>query len=151
MEEWNCPMTLTTPGPTVTFNAAAPTNTLWNDPESCGGLESPDLRVPTAPTPRGHGIVRFPTLEEAFHITLAGTFLIHNTGDIAARNAMVAALRGALRILALGQGTLSWTPTTTGAQSLNVTVDASGKLKVTSLSGTGGMVKRYEFGLLGWS
>lgn len=136
--EWNSPSTLAG----LTFNAASG-NTYWNDAEACSGIDMADIRLVTAPKPQAHGIVKFPTLREAFHITIAGTILIPD-GNLTSRNTLIASMKTALNALATGgPGTLTFAPQGVGAISLSV--DLERKLEI-----TGGLIKRYQFGLLGY-
>lgn len=136
--EWNSPSTLAG----LTFNAMSGT-TYWNDAEACSGIDMANLRVITAPRPRTHGIVKFPTLKEAFHIKLAGTILIPS-GNLAQRNTLIASMKSALDTLATGgPGTLTFAPQ--GVSALSFSVDLEVPLVI-----SGGLIKRYEFGLLGY-
>lgn len=99
---WSEAITLTTPGPDITFNSG--TDVYWLDPARCNWV--PDLRVTADPAPRAAGAIIFPILKGAGHVTLGG-ILAPGDATAATRDTMAANLRSACDSILSADGTLA--------------------------------------------
>jgi hypothetical protein len=99
---WSDAITLTTPGPDISFNTG--TDVYFLDPARCNW--APDLRVTSDPAPRTTGAIIFPILKGAGHITLGG-LLVPGDNLASTRDAMAASLRSACDAILAADGTIA--------------------------------------------
>lgn len=142
--EYGASATLTTPGGTLTFNAATG-DTLWLDPSQSSGLDQAPLRTPIDKKPGAPGGIVFPFLRDARHVTLGGELFIRSsgteTGYVTARNALEQTIRAALESIEDADGTFAITPTGLSTMSLTVRCDVP-------VTFAGLLVKTFLFGLV---
>lgn len=133
--EYGGSITLTTPGPDITFNAGD----YLLDPEVCSGLEQAPLRFVIDKRPQTKGGIVQASLRDARPVTLGGYFEFSTVSE---RNSLEQTLRQALEAIEWpASGTLTVTPTGGSAMSLTVHVQIP-------LSVAGGTFKRFQFGLI---
>lgn len=113
---WSNPGTLSTPGPSLSFNTGGIGDDNYLDPEQCDWTV--DVRLETQPAPRTAGVIAFPPLRGAGHLKLAGR-LKPATDTADARDAMQAVMEAAAVALETGPGTF----TLAGRGSLTVTLE----------------------------
>jgi hypothetical protein len=99
---WSDVISLTTPGPDITFNSGS--DVYWLDPTKCSW--SPDLRVTADPAPRSSGAIIFPILKGAGHLTLAGVLAPANNSPTT-RDTMADSLMGACDAILAADGTIA--------------------------------------------
>ncbi len=139
---WNdSTLTLTTPGGTITFNAASG-DAYYNDPTQCAGLGQAPLRVTIEDKPQTSGGILHPTFRAARHVTIGGIILIRSastdSGIVSARTTMIDNLIAALESIENADGTLSWD---SAGSSLTVRSEIP-------FDPSGSLVKAYVFGLV---
>ncbi len=138
--EWNAPMTLATPGGTLTFNQATG-DTYINDPGGCSGLDGVPLRVTLDDAPQTDGGLKHKTFRSARHILMTGTLLTGSgSSTFVARNTLEATMTVAIDSLLNADGTLAWTVQGGAPHSITVRTEMSAVY-------SGGLVKSYAFGL----
>lgn len=144
MAEWNAPATLTTPGGTVTFNAATG-DTYLHDPGSCQGLDMAEVRAPIDNAPQTDGGLVHNFFLGPRHVTLGGELLVRTgtteASTATARNVLEAALTAACLSIIRADGTYSWTPTGGALHTITVRCDIP-------VNYPGGFLKTYLFGLV---
>lgn len=114
--EWNAPATLTTPGGTITFNAATKP-TYYNDASRCSGLDMAPVRATVEDKPTSDGGIVHNAYLGPRHITIGGQLVVDTLADRATlMDNLITALVSILR----ADGTYAWTPTTGGSRSISV-------------------------------
>lgn len=139
MAEYSCPITLVTPGPDVTFNAASGDRLILLT-GMCAGLDMAAQRLTIDDKPQTDGAVVFPGFQGAMHVTLGG-IVIPTTDTAAGRNALLDSLASALEAIRDADGTLQQTPSGGSLRSLTVRLEIP-------LATTGDFRKQFTFGLI---
>lgn len=116
--------TLTTPGPTLTFNDGSLDQFYITELRGLGG---PPIRAPIDNVPLGDGGLVHTFYKGPRHIIVEGIFLITSVrvmNDIVEqRNSMESDLMDALEAIIAADGTFAWTPQGEAARSLTVRHD----------------------------
>jgi hypothetical protein len=116
--------TLTTPGPSITFNDGSlgdGVDKYWIS--AIQGLDGPDIRAPVDPVPFGDGGLIHTFWLGPRRLTIDGWLLLDpftNTDCQERRNNLAFNLQNALLSMISATGTLAWTPVGQSAQSLTV-------------------------------
>jgi hypothetical protein len=140
MAQYNCPITLVTPGPDIVFNVASTYGTYYLDPTKCRGLDGPTERAVSEDSPRQSGAYLWDTLSGKWEVVLAGVLLPTN-GDDANRNAMDADAYAAIAALRTGDGSVQQTRTGYAMRSLLGIRNEGG------YESTGAVLKEFVFSL----
>lgn len=125
MADYSVVYSLATAGGTILFNNGdlrTLDDLYWV--QNIRGLDSPSLRTPVDDAPQAHGAIIHNFWKGARHVGFEGELFVQSVplggACQSVLNTMEAALRAALESILQTDGTLTWTPTGGGAESLLV-------------------------------
>lgn len=124
MADYSVVYSLATAGGTILFNNGdlrTLDDLYWV--QNIRGLDSPSLRTPVDDAPQAHGAIIHNFWKGARHVGFEGELFVQSVSKSACQpvlNGMESALRAALESILQVDGTLTWTPSGGGAESLLV-------------------------------
>lgn len=151
MADYSVVYSLATAGGTVLFNNGdlrTLDDLYWV--QNIRGLDSPSLRTPVDDAPQAHGAIIHNFWKGARHVGFEGELFVQSVPPSACQavlNGMEAALRAALESILQTNGTLTWTPSGGGAESLSVRYEISLEISPNNDYAT----RSFTFGLIAGS